>query len=277
MTRPGRDRRFAGRAALVTGAAQGMGRSIAERLLEEGARVVLFDRNASVLEAAGRELGANGDIVAVVGDTAVRADVARAAAGAVETFGRLDVVVAQAGIGDVRPFFEIDDTVWRRMVDVNLTGAFYAAQEGARAIIASSGRGAIVITASTNAFFPEQHTAHYSAAKGGVVAFVRAVALDLADHGVRVNAVSPGIIRTPLSAPLVNDAEAARDFLDKVPLRRFGESGEVADAVLFLASEESSYITGHNLVVDGGATLGMSIGLPDIALDDADGGPQERR
>jgi NAD(P)-dependent dehydrogenase (short-subunit alcohol dehydrogenase family) len=129
------------------------------------------------------------------------------------------------------------------------------------------------VTASTNAFFPEQHTVHYSAAKGGVVAFVRAAALDLAERGIRVNAVSPGIIRTPLAAPLTEDPEAARDFLRAVPQHRFGESDEIADAVLFLASDESTYITGQNLVIDGGTTLGMSIGTPQIAMPPPAGEP----
>ena len=219
MSRPPRDQRFAGRTALVTGAAQGIGYAIAGRLLDEGGRVVLFDRNREALEAAHEELAARGQAIAFAGDTAIRADLAAAVAQAIERFGALDVLVAHAGIGDVRPFLEIDDATWGRMIDVNLTGVFYAVQEGARGIAASAGRGAIVVTASTNAFFPEQHTVHYSAAKGGVVALVRAVALDLADAGIRVNAVSPGIIRTPLAAPLTEDPEAARN----VPARRPAE------------------------------------------------------
>jgi NAD(P)-dependent dehydrogenase (short-subunit alcohol dehydrogenase family) len=151
---------------------------------------------------------------------------------------------------------------------------FLAVQEGARGILASAGRGAVVVTASTNAFFPEQHTAHYSAAKGGVVAFVRAVALDLAEYGVRVNAVAPGVIRTPLAAPLTEDPDAARDFLRAVPMQRFGECDEIADAVLFLASDESSYITGQNIVIDGGTSLGMSIGMPGIVMSPGGGAPE---
>jgi NAD(P)-dependent dehydrogenase (short-subunit alcohol dehydrogenase family) len=259
----------------VTGAAQGIGYAVALRMLVEGARVALFDRNGDALEAARRTLAESGEVIAVVGDTAVRADLSAAVARAVDTFGGLNVVIAHAGIGDVRQFFEIDDATWGRMIDVNLTGVFLAVQEGARGILASANRGAIVVTASTNAFFPEQHTAHYSAAKGGVVAFVRAVALDLAESGIRVNAVSPGIIRTPLAAPLTEDPDAARDFLRAVPMQRFGECDEIADAVLFLASDESSYITGQNIVIDGGTSLGMSIGMPEIVMPPA-GGARER-
>jgi NAD(P)-dependent dehydrogenase (short-subunit alcohol dehydrogenase family) len=256
--------RFEARVALVTGAAQGMGLESARSLLAEGARVVLFDRNRALLDEAESALSEIGEVAAVAGDAAVRADVAAATSLAVDRFGGLDVVVANAGIGDVRPFLEIDDEGWHRILDVNLNGVFYATQEGARAIIATAGRGAVVVTASTNAFSPERHTVHYSTSKGGVVAFVRAAALDLAGLGVRVNAVSPGIIRTPLAAPLTEDADVAREFLRSVPMTRFGESSEIADTVLFLASDESSYITGQNIVVDGGTTLGMSFEMPNI-------------
>ena len=256
--------RFEGRVALVTGAAQGMGLVFARSLLAEGARVLLFDRNCEALVEAESALGEVGEVVAVAGNAALRADVAGAISRAVDRFGALDVVVANAGVGEVRPFLEIDDAAWRRMLDVNLNGVFYATQEGARAILATAGRGAMVVTASTNAFFPERHTVHYSTSKGGVVALVRAAALDLAGSGVRVNAVSPGIIRTPLAAPLTEDADVARAFLRSVPMTRFGEPSEIAAAVLFLASDESSYITGQNIVVDGGTTLGMTFEMPDI-------------
>jgi NAD(P)-dependent dehydrogenase (short-subunit alcohol dehydrogenase family) len=184
----------------------------------------------------------------------------------VERLGSLDVLVAQAGIGDLRPFLEIDDDAWARIMAVNLNGVFYAVQESARVFAESGRRGSIVVTSSTNAFFPERHTVHYSTSKGAVVAFVRACALDLAELGIRINAISPGIIRTPLAGPIVDDPAASADYVGKVPLGRFGEPEEIARLVLFLASDEASYITGENIVIDGGVTVGTVLKLPNGAL-----------
>ena len=259
--------RFAGKSALVTGAAQGMGRAIAERLVEEGASVVVFDIDAELAERTASELGDRA--VAVGGDVSQRADVRRAVATCVERFGGIDVLVAQAGIGDLQPLLEIDDAAWERMLGVNLTGVFYSVQEAAREM-AARGSGAIVVTASTNAFYVEQHTAHYSATKGGVWTFVRNAALDLGQYGIRVNSVLPGIIDTRLSAPLVHDPVAGPEYLKRVPLRRFGQPVEIANAVLFLASDEASYVTGEDLIVDGGATLGVVLEIPDGSIPGID-------
>ena len=259
--------RFAGKSALVTGAAQGMGRAIAERLVEEGASVVVFDIDAALAERTASELGDRA--VAVGGDVSQRADVRRAVATCVERFGGIDVLVAQAGIGDLQPLLEIDDAAWERMLGVNLTGVFYSVQEAAREM-AARGSGAIVVTASTNAFYVEQHTSHYSATKGGVWTFVRNAALDLGQYGIRVNSVLPGIIDTRLSAPLVHDPVAGPEYLKRVPLRRFGQPVEIANAVLFLASDEASYVTGEDLIVDGGATLGVVLDIPEGSIPGID-------
>jgi NAD(P)-dependent dehydrogenase (short-subunit alcohol dehydrogenase family) len=257
---------FAGKAVLVTGAAQGMGRAIAERFLEEGAAVTLFDLDADLVAEAARELSGVGRTTAVAGDVSHRDDVRRAVEICVEQFGGIDVLAAQAGIGDLCPLLDIDDARWQRMVDVNLTGVFLSVQEAAR-VMARIGRGgAIVVTSSTNAFYVEQHTAHYSATKGGVLTFVRNAALDLAEHGIRVNTVCPGIIRTRLGLPLIEDPLAGPEYLKRVPLRRFGEPVEIANAVLFLASDDASYVTGEDLVVDGGATLGVVLEIPDGSI-----------
>ncbi len=257
--------RFAEKSALVTGAAQGMGRAIAERLVEEGASVVFFDLDGELADQTAKEIGAPDTAVAVSGDVSRREDVRRAVAACVEHFGGIDVLVAQAGIGDLRPLLEIDDAAWDRMLGVNLTGVFYSVQEAAHEMAARGG-GAIVVTASTNAFYVEQHTSHYSATKGGVWTFVRNAALDLGQFGIRVNSVLPGIIDTRLSAPLVHDPVAGPEYLKRVPLRRFGQPVEIANAVLFLASDEASYITGEDLIVDGGATLGVVLDIPDGSI-----------
>jgi NAD(P)-dependent dehydrogenase (short-subunit alcohol dehydrogenase family) len=261
--------RFKGKASLVTGAAQGMGRAIAQRLLEEGASVVFFDLDADILGSTVNELADLGPGLAVAGDVSRREDVARAVATCVEQFGAIDVLVAQAGIADLCPLLEIQDEDWERILAVNLTGVFRSVQEAGRAM-ARAGGGSMVVTSSTNAFFVEQHTAHYSATKGGIVTFVRNAALDLGMYGIRVNAVCPGIIRTRLGRPLIEDPVAGPDYLRHVALGRFGEPEEIASAILFLASDEASYITGESLVVDGGATLGVALGIPDASLSGMD-------
>jgi NAD(P)-dependent dehydrogenase (short-subunit alcohol dehydrogenase family) len=257
--------RFAGKTALVTGGAAGIGRAIVEALLEEEARVVLFDIDPAATAATVAELSGRGELTAVTGSIAERADVRRAVA-ACEQAGGVDVLMANAGIAALVPFLEIDQAGWDRMLAVNLTGTFHAVQEAA-AVMARQGQGgSIVVMSSQNAFFPQYSTAAYSATKGALAALVRAAALDLSAQRIRLNAISPGYIDTPLAAPLVSDAKTAAGLLAHVPLGRFGQPREVASAALFLASAEASYITGANIVVDGGTTLGMSLGAEDVVL-----------
>jgi len=263
--------RFSGKVALVTGGAQGIGRTIAARLASEGADVVIFDLRADDATRTAWELTTQGEdetvgaVEAIGGDVASRDDVRRAVEFCVERFGRIDVLVAHAGIADVQPLLEIDDRSWRRIIDVNLTGVFLSVQEAGRAM-AGAGGGTIVVTASTNAFWVESNCAHYNASKGGVVAFVRSAALDLAPLGIRVNAVAPGVVRTPLAAFLTEDPVNAAEYLKRIPLNRFAETGDVANAVLFLASDAAAYITGQDIVLDGGQTLGIPLTVPDQPL-----------
>jgi NAD(P)-dependent dehydrogenase (short-subunit alcohol dehydrogenase family) len=248
-----------GRAAVVTGGAHGIGRAVVERLLADGAGVVVLDAGLP------GELGeARPRLETIAGDVRRRADVKAAVELAVDRFGGVDVVVAGAGIGELRPLMEIDDEAWQRVIDVNLTGAFLSAQEGARAMVDSGRAGAIVVVSSTNAVFAEESTVHYSASKGALVALVRAASLDLARHGIRINAVAPGMIRTRMSAPLTKDPSAAANFLGNVPLGRFGEPEDIAAVVHFLASDESAYVTGTLVVADGGLTAGMTLGMDEI-------------
>jgi NAD(P)-dependent dehydrogenase (short-subunit alcohol dehydrogenase family) len=253
--------RFAGKSALVTGAAQGIGRAIAERLAGEGADVLLFDLDGELAERAAAELRDGGSRAeGVEGDISRRADVRRAVEHCLERWGRLDILAANAGIADGQPFMEIDDASWRRIIDVNLTGTFFCIQEAARAMIRAGG-GAIVATASTNAFWVESGLAHYNASKGGLVALVKSAALELGPFGIRVNAIAPGMIRTRANF-IVEDPVAGPRYLERVPLGRFAEPAEMAAVVAFLASEDASYVSGELLVADGGTTIGVRLPLP---------------
>jgi 3-oxoacyl-[acyl-carrier protein] reductase len=241
-----------------------MGRAVAERLLDEGARVVVGDMDGPLARRTAADLASSSPerAIAVEGDVARRSDVRAMVAGAVDAFGRLDVMVAHAGIGTYKPFFEHDETTFESTLAVNLVGAFLCIQEAASVMKERGGGGAIVVTGSTNASWVETNLAAYNASKGGVVALVRSAAIDLAPDRIRVNSVAPGLIRTRLTRHVTDDAGNAEGYLAKIPLGRFGEPGDVAAAICFLASDDASWITGHDLVIDGGQTVGTSIPLP---------------
>ncbi len=254
-----------GKVALVTGAANGIGRGITERLLADGVRVVALDIETAAVERLAEELGAPADhLEPFGGDVSKREDVRAAVARAVERFGALDILASNAGIADADPFLEISDESWRRIMDVNLTGAFYCIQEAGK-VMAMQNKGAIVVTSSTNGFYVEANLAAYNASKGGVEALIRSAALDLAWHGIRVNGIAPSMVKTR-AAFITSDPVGSVDYLKRVPMGRFADPEEIAAAVAFLASDQASYITGQTIVLDGGLTLGIDMPMPEAPL-----------
>jgi NAD(P)-dependent dehydrogenase (short-subunit alcohol dehydrogenase family) len=259
--------RFQGRTALVTGGAQGIGRGVAERFASEGASSVLLDVEDDTLAATASDFEAKGwPVAAVTGDVSSREDVARAVREAVDRFGRLDVLVGVAGITEFSHLLEVSDQTWNRILEVNLTGMFLATQEAARAMAAGGRGGAVVLIASTNAFYPEAHTVPYSVSKAGIVGFVRAASLDLAEHGIRINAINPGQIVTRLSAVLVDDPVGGPKMLERIPLGRWGQTSDIAAVAAFLASDDAAYMTGEDVTVDAGMTVGMVLDVADVSL-----------
>jgi 3-oxoacyl-[acyl-carrier protein] reductase len=239
--------RLAGRTAAITGASTGIGRGIAELFVREGARVVLLARRPDVLAQTAAEIGNPDRVATVAGDVGDPAAARRLVDTAIERFGGLDVLVANAGIHRVAPFLETSVETWDEIFRTNVRGAFLTGQAAAGAMAARGG-GSIVVIASTNGFVAEPEMAAYNASKAALVLLARSMAIDLAAVGIRVNVVAPGTIVSEITRPML---DAGFGF-GAVPLGRIGEPLDVAWPALWLASEEASYVTGATIVVDGG-------------------------
>jgi NAD(P)-dependent dehydrogenase (short-subunit alcohol dehydrogenase family) len=249
--------RFDGRTVIVTGAGRGIGRSIAQRFASEGAEVMALGRMLEPLEET-VELCGNG--YAHVADVSVAEDVDAAVAAALARWTRIDVLVNNAGIDDETPFLEIEETNWDAVVATNLKGPFLVSQRVARTMVERGG-GVILHNASIDASGGDGPFASYNASKAGLLGLNRTMALELAQHGIRVNAVSPGFTHTDMTERAVGPKLMeflTKDF-DRVPMRRLVKPEEVAAAFAFLASDDASGITGINLTVDCGLTANWYI------------------
>ena len=243
--------RLQGKAAIVTGAGRGIGKAIAGKFLQEGAEVLICDVDPGRVEEAQRELEAIGSVHGEVADVTSREEVEGLVGRAKGALGRIDVLVNNAGVARYERFLEIADKDWNDTLAVNLTGVFLCSQVAAREM-RERGSGAIVNMASTNGILGEPGLAPYNASKAGVVLLSKTMAIELAPHNIRVNSVCPGFILTDLALEGGMSEEEIHAYTSKIPLGRYGRVEEVANAFAFLASDEASFITGAELVVDGG-------------------------
>ncbi|HLZ30274.1 MAG TPA: glucose 1-dehydrogenase [Chloroflexota bacterium] len=251
--------RLEGKVAIVTGAGSGIGRATALRFAEEGARVVLVDR-----DQAGAEMtlslvtAAGGDAHLVVGDVSRAPDTARMVDEAVRVFGKLDALINNAAVMVSKAVPELSEEEWDHVLGVNLKGVFLCSKQAILCFRRQGHGGSIVNMASVNSFYAEGGIAAYCAAKGGVQQLTRAMAIDHSAEGIRVNCICPGWIDTPINAGYFADS-AARGFADKLhAIGRIGQPPEIAAVAAFLVSDDASFVTGASIVADGGFSAGLS-------------------
>ena len=253
------DQRFGKHVAVVTGGVSGIGAQITRRLVSEGAKVVAVDVNKQLIDSASQTFGSG--VVGYEADVTDEEAFEAALARAVGEFGTIDVLFNVVGGSKAVPLTEMSYQDWDFTVRLNLYSSFLGTRGAARRFIAEGKPGAIVNIASFNAFTPMHFGAGYTASKAGVVMLTKQAALELAEHGIRVNAVSPGLVLTPMTQWLAEASPVRDAYLERIPMNRPAQPEEIAAAALFLASEDASYISGENLVVDGAWS---TTGYPDL-------------
>ncbi len=248
-------KRLDGKVSLITGGGTGIGAACARVFAQEGATVVITGRRKDALEQVAKEIEkANGRALVVAGSVTDEAHAQSAVAQAVRTFGTLNVLVNNAGAGAFgKLLHETDEATWNEMLAINLTGAYRMIKAAVPEMIKAGG-GSIVNVSSIASLVGIPMTAAYSASKGGMDALTRCVAMDYAQQQIRCNSVCPGLVNTPMASGLINDREALAQIMTAYPLGRYGTPEEVGKLILYLASDESAWVTGSIFPIDGGMT-----------------------
>ncbi len=249
--------RLQGKVALVTGAGSGIGAAIAVRFAAEGAKVVIN------VHPGGKHNGtdvvteiqkAKGDALTIPANIDRRAAVEKMVADTVQHFGRLDIVVNNAGIEIKKPFVEVTDQEWNEVLGVNLFGAFYVTQAGVRQMLKQQQGGKVIFVSSVHEDIPFPGYTSYCASKGAIRMMMRNLAMELAQYKINVNNIAPGAIATPINEQVLDDPQQKKNALTEIPWGRFGKPEEVANLAAFLASPEADYVTGSTYYIDGGLT-----------------------
>lgn len=257
-----------GKVAIVTGGAKGIGYAIASRFLRDGARVIIADIDEKAGEAASAELSEFGEVQFIAADISERLDVRNLIAATRDGFGDIDVLVNNAGVTHAADFLDLKEADFERVLAVNLKGAFLCGQAVARAMVDGVKKGGeagcIINMSSINAVLAIGDQIPYSVSKGGIAQLTRVMALSLAPHGIRVNAIGPGSVMTDMLTSVVTDRDAREKILTRTPLGRIGDPSEIAGVAAFLVSADAAYITGQTIYADGGRLpLNYTVAVPE--------------
>jgi len=254
--------RLQDKVALITGASTGIGKAIANRFAAEGAHVVVNYRpgGQADTEAAQSEATSFGPTsIAISGDVSKREDVERMMQQIVDKFGRIDIAINNAGMEIKKPFLEVADEEWNKVIAVNLFGSFLVSQVAARQMVKQGQGGKLIFISSVHEDIPFPQYTAYCASKGGVRMMMRNLAMELASYKINVNNIAPGAIATPINQAVLDDPVASKNAVSEIPWGRFGKPEEVAAVAVFLASEEAEYVTGSTYYVDGGLTQQVTV------------------